>query len=67
MMERFHVATYNEIEKKFVIVASYDDINDVVEDYGREVLTRGTKRTMLLEQLDVNVKVDVTVLRNDSE
>lgn len=64
-MERFHVAIWNESEKKFVIVAGYDDIKDVVEDYGKEVLTRGTKRVMLLEQLDVTVEARVTLLRNE--
>jgi len=65
MMSRFHVAIYNENENKFVIVASCDDINNVIEEYGKEALIRGMKRTMILEQLDVTVDANVTVLNNE--
>lgn len=64
-MTRFHVATYNEREKKFVIVAGYDDVNEIVKDFGREVLARGKGRVILLEQLDVDIDVRVKVLRKD--
>lgn len=65
MMSKFHVAIYNEHEKKFVIVSQYDDIKDVIKDYGKEVVIRGTKKVMLLEQRDVNIDINVTVLRNE--
>ena len=62
MMSMFHLATYNESEKKFIIVAGHDDINDAVKDYGEEVLTRGAKRVKLLEELNVVIDIDVKVV-----
>jgi hypothetical protein len=65
IMEKFHVATYDENEKKFVIVDSYDNISHAIKEYGIELLTRGASRTMLLKRLDVNIEANVTVLNNE--